>query len=229
MNKKNLNLTFNNLKVFIVYHTRFILMNNYDINNSILTPFGLRKLIDNLLKEKLEDDKIHKIDITYEFILELLVNLKFTLSKYEYSLNDNVNTKKKSKHKYYLNQAANYAKYSELVHKHGCVIVYNDTIISYGHNKKNNSLKNFSIHAEVDAINRLNKKYKSKKIISNCSLYVVRLRNGLNEEDDLKMSKPCMGCASKIKKIGIKTVYYSVDNNYVNDFIYGQIIKCTKC
>jgi|TARA_Y100000389_G_scaffold179167_1_gene192948 tRNA(Arg) A34 adenosine deaminase TadA len=208
-------------------------MNNYDINNSILTPVGLRKLIDNILKDKLENDKIHKINITYEFILELLVNLKITLSKYEYSLNLNnnlnSNLKRKTKHLYYLEQAANYAKYSELVHKHGCVIVYNDTIISYGHNKKNNSLKNFSIHAEVDAINRLNKKYKSKKIISNCSLYVVRIRNGFSEEDILKMSKPCIGCASKINKIGIKKVYYSVDNDYVNDFIYGQIIKCFKC
>lgn len=204
-------------------------MNNYDINNSILTPVGLRKLIDNLLKDKLENDKIHKINITYEFILELLVNLKITLSKYEYSLNLNSNIKRKTKHLYYLEQAANYAKYSELVHKHGCVIVYNDTIISYGHNKKNNSLKNFSIHAEVNAINRLNKKYKSKKIISNCSLYVVRIRNGFSKEDILKMSKPCIGCASKINKIGIKKVYYSVDNNYVNDFIYGQIIKCFKC
>lgn len=204
-------------------------MNNYDINDSILTPVGLRKLIDNLLKEKLEDDKIHKINITYEFILELLVNLKMTLSKYEYSLKSNNNLKRKSKHLYYLEQAANYAKYSELVHKHGCIIVYNDTIISYGYNNKNVSLKNFSIHAEVDAINRLNKKYKSKKIINNCSMYVVRIRNGFNEEDELKMSKPCMGCASKINKIGIKKVYYSVDNDYVNDFIYGQIIKCYKC
>tara|TARA_Y100000389_G_scaffold85451_2_gene82185 strand:- start:4102 stop:4716 length:615 start_codon:yes stop_codon:yes gene_type:complete len=204
-------------------------MNNYDINDSILTPVGLRKLIDNLLKEKLEDDKIHKINITYEFILELLVNLKITLSKYEYSLNSNSNLKRKSKHLYYLEQAANYAKYSELVHKHGCIIVYNDTIISYGYNNKNVSLKNFSIHAEVDAINRLNKKYKSKKIINNCSMYVVRIRNGFSEEDELKMSKPCMGCASKINKIGIKKVYYSVDNDYVNDFIYGQIIKCYKC
>ena len=33
----------------------------------------------------------------------------------------------------------------------------------------------------------------------------------------------------KINKIGIKKVYYSVDNDYVNDFIYGQIIKCYKC
>ena len=60
-------------------------------------------------------------------------------------------------------------------------------------------------------------------------MYVVRIRNGFSEEDELKMSKPCMGCASKINKIGIKKVYYSVDNDYVNDFIYGQIIKCYKC
>ena len=39
------------------------------------------------------------------------------------------------------------------------------------------------------------------------------------------MSKTCLKCASKIRKTGIKTVYYSVDDNYVNDFLYGQIIK----
>ena len=39
------------------------------------------------------------------------------------------------------------------------------------------------------------------------------------------MSKPCMSCATKIKKIGIKTVYYSVDTNYVYDLIYSEMLK----
>ena len=204
-------------------------MDKYDISEDALTPDGLRGLIQNLLKDtRHANDKIHKINIDYQFILELLTIIKLSLSKYEYSLKNNINPSFKTKHAYYLEQAANYAKNSDLGHKHGCVIVYNDKIISWGFNKKNNSLKNFSIHAEIDAINRLNKKYKNKKIINNCSLYVVRIRNGFNEEDLLKMSKPCVNCASKIKKIGIKTVYYSVDDNYVNDFIYEQIVKFNK-
>lgn len=209
-------------------------MEVYDINNDLLTPDGLRGLIENLLNdEKLADDKIHKININYEFILKLITILRISLAKYEYLLNNKISRSSKNKHQKYLDEAINYAKNSNLSHKHGCVIVYGDEIISRGYNKKCSSLKNYSIHAEIDAINRLNKKYKTKKILSKCSLYVIRIRNGFNFSDDdthdcLKMSKPCMNCASKINKIGIKNVYYSVDDNYVPDFIYGQIIKFNK-
>ena len=212
-------------------------MDIYDINDSTFTPNCLRILIDNLLKDnRLTNDKIHKINIDYNFILKLFTIIKLSLSKYdynyEYSLKNCINPSVKSKHSYFLEQCASYAKNSDLGHKHGCVIVYNYKIISWGFNTTNKSLKDYSIHAEIDALNRLNKKYKNKKIMNKVSLYVVRIRNnmnGLNEEDYLKMSKPCMHCASKIKKIGIKTVYYSVDDNYVNDFIYEQIVKFNKC
>ena len=61
-------------------------------------------------------------------------------------------------------------------------------------------------------------------------LYVVRVSNLLNNEenyhdDELRMSKPCMHCANKIIKAGINTVYYSVDNKYYIDLIYGQIMQ----
>mgnify|MGYP006094910407 CR=1 FL=1 len=203
----------------------------YNINNDMLNPILLKKLIDELILNSNLNTLIKKSDIDYDFILKLLKTLEISLSKYEYSffnnIKKNVTNTFKTKHSLYLNQAANYAKHSNLTHKHGCIIVYNDKIISWGHNKKHRSLKNFSIHAEIDAVNRLNRKYKNKKTIGKCSLYVVRIRNGVNEHC-LKMSKPCMNCANKIHKIGIRTVYYSSDSEYVNDFIYTEILKNLK-
>lgn len=213
---------FINLKISEISY----IMCNYDIDTK-LTLDGLRVLIENLLNdERFADDKIHKINIDTEFMLKLLVILKISLSKYEYLLSNNYSSYK-NKHQTFLDKAASYAKNSNLNHKHGCIIVYDKEIISTGYNKKNNSLTNYSIHAEVDAINNLNKKYKNKRIMNNASLYVVRIRNGIND-DCLKMSKPCLNCAKKIMKLGIKNVYYSVDNDYVNDFLYEQIIKFNK-
>lgn len=199
-------------------------MDNYDISR-LLNINQLKELIDNLLKDKTYNDKIHQIKITREFLIELLKFIKITLSKYDNTINCRIQNK--NKYHYFVNEAANYAlKNSELTHKHGCVIVFDNNIVSYGCNKKSKSLKNYSIHAEEDAINSLNKIYKKKKVIKECILFVVRIPNCHNyEEDELKMSKPCLKCASKIRKTGILTVYYSVDDNYVNDFLYGQIIK----
>lgn len=198
-------------------------MDNYDISR-LLDIYQLKELIDNLLKDKTRDDKIHQINITREFLINLLRFIKITLSKYDNTINCRIQNK--NKHFAYVQAASEYAyKNSVLTHKHGCVIVFDNNIVSYGCNKKNKSLKNYSIHAEEDAINNLNKIYKSRKIIKECILFVVRISNSNNDEDALKMSKPCLKCASKIRKTGIKTVYYSVDDNYVNDFLYGQIIK----
>ena len=208
------------------------IMNLYDITNDMLNPVLLGNLIDNLINNSNLDTLINKNDINYEFILKLLNTMSITLSKYEYSFTNNIKRNVtdtfKTKHSIYLNEAVNYAKHSNLTHKHGCIIVFNDNIISWGHNKTHSSLKNYSIHAEIDAINKLNRKYKNKKTISKCSLYVVRIRNGFSEEDSLKMSKPCMKCANKIHKIGIRKVYYSVDSDYVNDLIYTEILKNLK-
>tara|TARA_B110000259_G_scaffold175579_1_gene210926 strand:- start:2008 stop:2634 length:627 start_codon:yes stop_codon:yes gene_type:complete len=207
-------------------------MNMYDITNDMLNPNLLQNLINNIIDNSNLNTIIKKNDIDYDFILKLLKAMQITLSKYDYTFKNtiklNVTDNFKSKHHLYLKQAANYAKHSNLTHKHGCIILYNDKIISWGHNKKHPSLKNYSIHAEIDAINRLNRKYKNKKTISNCSLYVVRIRNGLNDKDSLKMSKPCINCGNKINKIGIRKIYYSVDSDYVNDLIYSEILKNLK-
>lgn len=201
-----------------------------ETSKNILISPDFETIIKNLLKEPDFHKLIKRYDNDNNLLIKLIEILKISFSKYEYSFNipNNVSTTLKNKHNQYMKEAAAYARNADLGHKHGCVIVYNNNIISWGYNHKHKSLKDYSIHAEIDAINRLNKKYKSKKIISNCSLYVVRIRNGLNEEDILKMSKPCMNCAKKINKIGIRKVYYSVDNDYVKDFIYTLILKNSK-
>jgi len=205
----------------------------YDITNDILTVELLRKLIYLQLENSNNTLSITKNDIDYDFIIKVLNTIKTTLSKYEYpflnQIKSNVTNKYKTKHSEYLEQAVECAKNSNLTHKHGCVIVFNNNIISKGFNKKHKWLKDFSIHAEEDAIHNLHKIYKNKKVIKECSLYVIRLGNNCHSEEDvLKMSKPCMKCANKIYKIGIRKVHYSVDSNYVNDLVTTEIMKNLK-
>ena len=78
----------------------------------------LKELIDNLLKDKTYNDKIHQIKITREFLIELLKFIKITLSKYDNTINCRIQSK--NKYSYFVNEAANYAlKNSGLTHKHG--------------------------------------------------------------------------------------------------------------
>ena len=91
------------------------------------------------------------------------------------------------------------------------------------------------------------KKYsfsKAEKIVIKLgSSIVTNAGDGLNEEClsnlikqisklSLKNKKVVLvssgAVAAGLKKLGIKTVYYSVDDNYVNDFIYEQIVKFNK-
>lgn len=109
--------------------------------------------------------------------------------------------------------AANQAEKSTMQHRHGCVIVYNNKeIVAKGHNHMRCTMENvFSVHAEVEAVNKLRQvmKTKSKDFVNKCTLYVVRI--GKNSDNmSLKMSQPCERCAQAIRSIGIPTVVYSV-------------------
>lgn len=120
----------------------------------------------------------------------------------------------KDKHKYYLDIAASVAINSPMSHKHGAVIVHKKKIISTGYNYFFTQLtKNYSIHAEVAAINSL--KGKMKDILSECELYIVRI-GPVNYQDILKYSKPCLKCQDYINKYEIKKTYYSTNYNYDN-------------
>jgi cytidine deaminase len=85
--------------------------------------------------------------------------------------------------------------------------------LSYGENQIRG---NKSIHAEVDAINRIKNKKQGKT--QKVSLFVMRV----NKKKEITISKPCKHCIAQMntiinKNYKISDVYYS-DNN-------GEIIK----
>ena len=138
---------------------------------------------------------------------------------------DNIVKNTNEKQRNYLNIAAKIAiKSPGNPHKHGAIIVYKDTIISSGYN---HYIKGNSMHAEVSAISKINKKYKG--ILNECDIYVVRIGpNSFN--NPLKYSRPCLDCESLIIRYNLKNVYYSTSYEYDN--IRGNITNknnCCKC
>lgn len=107
----------------------------------------------------------------------------------------------------YMEQAAKAAKKSSMTHKHGCVLVLDNVgPIACGFNRIEKYLcHSFSIHAEVDAINKA-KKILTKSQFQLTDLYVVRI----SKDSTLKLSKPCKHCQCLIMEAKIRNVFYSV-------------------
>jgi tRNA(Arg) A34 adenosine deaminase TadA len=105
----------------------------------------------------------------------------------------------------YITCAIHEAKRSKMGHKHGCVIIYKNKVISKGHNYRVDFyFHQRSIHAEIDAIKKIRK---MNIDLGKCILYVVRISN--NDSSALMLSKPCTFCTEAILKYGIGKVYYS--------------------
>jgi len=123
----------------------------------------------------------------------------FTLNKFYDKFYDNIQTLKKI------------AKNSPLQHKHSACLMKGDKIISMGYNKYikesiiNNNVVKFTIHAEIDALCKLD-----KKLIKGHDILIIRISKSYN----LKNSRPCNSCIEKLKRRGIRKVYYS--NEYGN-------------
>lgn len=119
--------------------------------------------------------------------------------------------------KYYFDIASKIARNSNMFQKHGAVIVYKKNIISTGFNSYNfNSKNNFSIHAEIVAINNAIKN-KYKKVLNECKLYIVRIAPecyDCTNSNLLKYSKPCLNCQKYINKFNIDKVYYSTNYEF---------------
>lgn len=116
-------------------------------------------------------------------------------------------TVKKSQSKF-LERAAKIALKSNMYRQHGAVIVIGDQIVAEGYNHDYIRLcHKYSIHAEVHAINKARK---LRMDLTEADLYVVRI--GKQSMDyPLRYSRPCESCAEYIKKVGIKRVYYSLN------------------
>jgi len=149
-------------------------------------------------------------------------HLGYFTSKY-FECNDDCNVKKSNeKQKQYLNIAAKIASKSPVyTHKHGAIIVYKDKIISSGYNYY---IKDFSMHAEVSAISKIKRKYKS--ILNECDIYVVRI-GPKSLDNPLKYSRPCPNCQYTIIKNNIKNAYYSTSYEY--DIIRSTIHNKNNC
>lgn len=106
-----------------------------------------------------------------------------------------------NRQQFYMNKAAQLAYRSNMSHKHGCLIVNNDEILSSGYNHTYiHMYHRYSCHAEYEAL----RKIKKNTNLANAEMYIVRI--GTNH---LKLSKPCDACTKLIMKANIGKVYYS--------------------
>jgi tRNA(Arg) A34 adenosine deaminase TadA len=114
----------------------------------------------------------------------------------------------KSNLKSFVDVAVEAAKKSTMLQRHGCVIMYKNKNIATGTNTIVDTCS-FSIHAEVDAINKA-KKILTKTELKNSKLIVVRIgQESMNHP--LKYSKPCPSCMKCIENIGIKQIFYTTN------------------
>lgn len=91
-------------------------------------------------------------------------------------------------------------------YRHGATIFFRNRVISSSCNLlKTHPLGsgvNSNLHAEVRAILQA---LRNRKNLKGCSIYVVRINN----QGELKLSKPCKSCANLIKSVGLTRVYWS--------------------
>jgi deoxycytidylate deaminase len=163
----------------------------------------------NALKSftKLEEYKNYKKEIKNKNKTNIMSNY------FEYFDEENVMDLKLHQ-KYYFDIAANIAKNSNMFQKHGAVIVYKKTIIATGYNSYSyNSKTNFSIHAEIVAINNAIKNC-NKELLCYSKLYIVRIAPESKSKYILKYSKPCLNCQKYINKFNIKKIFYSTNYEY---------------
>ena len=115
------------------------------------------------------------------------------------------------------------AQNSELLQKHGSILICGEQLSSgYNHFKYNKNYKhnkptklNIAVHAEEDAINNFilyskqkhNNDMYIRRQLNKATLITIRVKN-----DNLKNSAPCKHCIELIRKYGIKNIIYS-DNN----------------
>lgn len=103
---------------------------------------------------------------------------------------------------------------STMLQRHGAVIVgRGGEIVSQGYNQMVDYMSHqFSLHAEVSAIQQLKKKKKGSWHPDDLTMIVVRL-GGKDGNFYTKLSKPCCNCEKEIRKTGIKRVFFSVSEN----------------
>ena len=99
------------------------------------------------------------------------------------------------------------AKKANGTFKHGCVVMSGKNVIAKGNNHVRNQVGTLSIHAEMDALWKMDSdQYSNKKAI------IIRLSNGGTK---LANSRPCSICMGLLKQHGISTIAYSTSSGSI--------------
>jgi tRNA(Arg) A34 adenosine deaminase TadA len=108
---------------------------------------------------------------------------------------------------------------SNVNNKHSAGLIINNKIYSYGINRylKNNQ----TIHAEINIFEKLKKHI---KLLCGYDIIVIRI----NKNNILRNSRPCNNCIIKLKKFGIRRIFYSNNSGdvvyeYLNDMQFNHI------
>jgi deoxycytidylate deaminase len=130
-------------------------------------------------------------------------------------------------HRAYFEAAKAVSELSDFKQQHiGCVAVAGHKIISSGYNscKTNPMQKRLNIHRfEADTPATIHSELacllpliKRKDIdFSNVTLYIYREHKSGN----LALAKPCASCDALIRSLGIRSIYYTGNNSYINEEI----------
>lgn len=110
---------------------------------------------------------------------------------------------------------ANNSTYHQKV---GCVIFTKKQIISVDHNYHLRSAKKLhpkyqkwegSVHAEIACI------LKARTDLKSTSMLVVRINNN----NELRLAKPCEHCMKYIYHVQIKNLFYSINNDILHEVL----------
>lgn len=124
-----------------------------------------------------------------------------------------------------IDQAYSHNYEENIDHAHCAILVKGGSVISIGFNKPNtNSFVEYytdkvrgnnrnyclSTHAEQAAILEV----RSKIDLSNCKIYVARIRPPASPNGKLGMSRPCAICERVLLAYGIRKAYYTIDDDH---------------
>lgn len=125
------------------------------------------------------------------------------------------------------------AKSSTMDSMHGCVILstnpkIKDPIVAQGFNTHVHHQEHrrvFSIHAEMRALSDLIAiRGHNMQFFNNCIAFVARVGSE-NAGYPVRMSKPCLKCQKLLRKMGIKRVFYTVDENTICELKTWDLVK----
>ncbi|AGE59909.1 cytidine and deoxycytidylate deaminase [Acanthocystis turfacea Chlorella virus TN603.4.2] len=99
-----------------------------------------------------------------------------------------------------IDEAISCAEQTNQPFRHGCVIMSGKKMVSNGFNHARRNIGTYSVHAEMDALWKLN-----TDAYDNLKAVIVRV----SKTGRLGNSRPCTMCMAALKQHGVKTIVYS--------------------